>query len=160
GFNHNLHELDLFSMGVLHKLAEKMSDRPRDFMVAEGAQSAQTKFFSVPAIDCKPYEAIENLSRGGYRILLKRAENHSSDFKDLIHTLFRQISGTLGHFDNEKVVRLESGILITSAATITPFHYDPEVGFFSQILGDKAYHVYSPTVIREEELERFCTRGP
>ena len=150
----------MFKVDALHRLAEKMSNQPRDVMVAGGASSAGTKFFSVPSIDCKAHEAIENLDRGGYRILLKRAENYNSDFKDLIQTLFRQVKDSLRDFGREKVVRLESGVLITSAATITPFHYDPEVGFFSQIQGDKAYHVYSPTVVREEELERFCARGP
>ena len=160
GFTHNLHELGMFKVDSLHRLAEKMSNQPRDVMVAGGASSAGTKFFSVPSIDCKAHEAIENLDRGGYRILLKRAENYDLDFKDLIQTLFRQVKDSLRDFGREKVVRLESGVLITSAATITPFHYDPEVGFFSQIQGDKAYHVYSPTVVREEELERFCARGP
>jgi hypothetical protein len=56
-------------------------------------------------------------------------------------------------------VRLESAILISSAATITPFHFDPEIGFFSQIEGEKTYHVYSPTVVTEAELEPFYLWG-
>ena len=59
----------------------------------------------------------------------------------------------------EQVVRLQGSILISSAATTTPFHFDPEIGFFSQIEGEKIYHVYSPTVLSEAELERFYVRG-
>jgi hypothetical protein len=49
--------------------------------------------------------------------------------------------------------------LISSAATTTPIHFDPEIGFFSQIEGEKFYHVYSPASVTEPELERFYIRG-
>ncbi len=58
-----------------------------------------------------------------------------------------------------QLARLQSSILISSSATITPFHFDPEVSFFFQIAGPKTYHVYSPTVVTEPELERFYRRG-
>ena len=56
-------------------------------------------------------------------------------------------------------MRLEGAILITSAASTTPFHFDPEVGFFSQIEGEKTYHVYSPDALSELELEQFYKSG-
>ncbi len=64
-----------------------------------------------------------------------------------------------GGLGGEKVVRLQGSILISSASTTTPFHFDPEIGFFSQIEGEKTYHVYSPTVLTDAELERFYVRG-
>jgi hypothetical protein len=158
-FSHQLSGLDLLKLDSLHSLAEKMATSP-DYFVSESAPTPGTKFFSVPRVAYKPHEAIENLDSGKYRILLKRAENHDRRFRDLIEALFGQVADLLGGLDRRKIVRIESGILISSAATITPFHYDPEIGYFSQIEGDKMYHVYSPTVIREEELERFSIYGP
>ena len=158
-FSHNLSGLDLFKIESLYALAEIMSEHPDDYAVTAGASSGGTNFFSVPMMPYKAHEAIENLDRGAFRILLKRPENHDSRFKELMIELYRQVEDLLG-LHGEKLARLEAGILITSAATITPFHYDPEVGMFSHIEGEKIYHVYSPAVIRETELERNSICGP
>lgn len=158
-FSHNLSDLDLFKIESLHSLAEKISTAPRDYMVAGGAPQPGTEFFSVPAVEQKPHELIEKLGSGSYRVLLKRAENYDRRYKDLVQMLFDQVIALRGGLNGEKVERLESGILISSAATITPFHFDPEIGFFSQIEGEKSYHVYSPTVVTEPELESFYVRG-
>lgn len=154
-FTHNLSELDLFKLDSLHALSMKFVDHPEDYMVAGGAPTPGTKFFSVPSCRYKPHEVIENLDKGGYRLLLKRAEKYDEGFRELLNTLFEQVIDLRGGLHGEKIERLETGILISSASTITPFHFDPEIGFFSQIEGEKMYHVYSPTVITETELERF-----
>ncbi len=159
GFTHTLSQLDLFRTPALHRLAEKMSNAPKDYLVAAGASAAGTQFFSVPMVPKNAVEALENLDTTPCRILIKRAENHDADFRDLIHTLFEQVKEAVPGLRREKILRLESGLLVTSAATITPFHYDEEIGFFSQIEGDKIYHVYSPTVVQEEELDRFSIYG-
>jgi len=155
GFTHNLSDLDIFTLDSLHALSKKYANHPEDYMVAGGAPKRDTKFFSVPSCDYKPHEVIENLDRGGYRLLLKRAENYDAGFRELLDTLFQQVVELRGGLGRERVERLETGILISSASTITPFHFDPEIGFFSQIEGEKIYHVYSPSVISEVELERF-----
>ena len=159
GFSHSLSELGLFKLESLHVLAQKMSDHPRDYFIAESAPSPGAEFYSVPNAPYKPPEAIEKLGAGALRILLKRPEDHDRDFKELIATLFAQVVDCVPRLANERIVRLESGILISSAATITPFHMDPECGFFSQIEGEKMYHVYSPAVITERELEQSATAG-
>jgi len=158
-FSHNLSGLELFKIESLRALAKIMDEHPGDYSVTSGAASGGTNFFSVPMMPYKAHEAIENLDGGAFRILLKRPENHDPRFKALMLDLYEQVKRLLG-LDGEKLVRLEGAILITSAATITPFHYDPEVGIFSHIEGEKIYHVYSPGVIRETELERFSICGP
>lgn len=158
-FNHTLSELDIFRLPALHRLAEKMNSNQKDYFIAYGAPTAGTGFFNVPMVAGNAADAIEHLDTRPCRILLKRAENHDPDFRDLIHTLFHQVRELAGGLPGEKIVRLESGLLITSSATITPFHYDEEIGFFSQIEGDKIYHVYSPHVVAEQEMERFCLQG-
>jgi hypothetical protein len=160
GFSHNLSELDLFKMDSLHRLAEKMDSHPKDYFIAQGAKTAGTGFFTVPYVPLNASQAIEVLDNGSHRILLKRAENHDPHFRELIDTLFQQVVKMIRGLSHEKITRLESGILISSAATITPFHFDPEIGMFSQIEGEKIYHVYSPTVVQEDELERCSVAGP
>jgi hypothetical protein len=76
-----------------------------------------------------------------------------------MNTLFRQVVDALGGLGPQRVERLESAILISSGSTTTPVHFDPEVGFFSQIAGEKLYHVYPPECLSETEMERFYVRG-
>jgi len=159
-FTHNLSGLDLFKMDSLHALCLKIADARQDYFIQAGAPSPEARFFSIPTVAYKPHEAIENLDRGSHRLLIKRAENHDKRFRDLIHDLFRQVVESLGGLGKQKVVRLESGLLISTAATITSFHYDPEIAFFSQIEGEKIYHAYSPSVVEETEVERFAICGP
>ncbi len=108
---------------------------------------------------CSPLEAIDRLDSGSFRVLLKRPENYDARFRKLLDTLFDQVVELRGGIGNQRVVRKESAILISSAATTTPFHFDPEINFFSQIEGEKIYHVYSPSSLTEAELERFYVRG-
>lgn len=159
GFSHNLSSLDLFKFDSLLTLGEKFSGSPRDYFIAGSAPSPGTKFYAVPNGGYKPRQAIENLERGSHRVLLKRPEDHDPQFRDLLHTLFRQVVELRGGLGNERVERLESAVLISSSSTTTPIHFDPEVGFFSQIEGEKFYHVYPPACTSETELERFYVRG-
>ena len=80
------------------------------------------------------------------------------DHADLLQQLFREVVDVLGGLGGARVRRLESAILVSAASTITPFHYDPEVNFFSQIEGPKTYHVYAPAAVSEAELESFYAR--
>ena len=107
----------------------------------------------------KPDKSLEQLGTTPLRILLKRPENQDLRFRELIDVLFRQIASLSEDFHPEEVSRLESATLITSGATITPIHFDPVIGFFAQVEGDKTYHVYSPDDTSERELERFYIRG-
>ena len=159
GFSHNLSTLDLFKPDSLLNLAEKFSNFPRDYFIAGSAPTPGTEFYSVPNGGYKPRQALEILDKARHRVLLKRPESHDSRFRELLDALFRQIVDLQDGLRNDPVERLESAILISSQSTTTPIHFDPEVGFFSQIEGEKFYHVYSPACSGEAELERFYIRG-
>ncbi len=158
-FDHSLSSLEMFSLDSLRALAATMT-QAGDYFLAEGAPVPNTPFFEVPRVDLTPAAVIDSLDQGKYRILLKRAEKHDRRFRELINDLFSEVKQLIPELKKEKIVRLESGILISSKATITPFHCDHEVGFFSQIRGDKEYHVFSPDALYEPELERFGIAGP
>ena len=158
-FTHNLSSLDLFKPDSLRKLAKRFSGSPRDYFIAGSAATPGTKFYSVPVGGFEPVEALERLDTVSCRILLKRPENHDPGFRDLMNALFRQVLDAIGGLGPERVERLESAILISSGSTTTPVHFDPEVGFFSQVEGEKFYHVYAPDCLSEAEMERFYVRG-
>jgi hypothetical protein len=159
GLDHTLDKLELFTTNSLQKLAQKYAACKQDYYVAHSAGAPGTAFNSVPVAPFPPHEALDRLEAGSYRILLKRPENHDDRFRDLLDGLFKEVVDRLGGLGEDRVVRLEAGLFISSGATTTPFHFDPEIAFFTQIEGEKTYHVYSPSVMREAELERFYRSG-
>jgi hypothetical protein len=159
GFEHNLAALDLFKFDGLVALAEKYGALDQEYFVAGSAPSPGTGFYTVPTVSHRPHEALERLEQVPYRVLLKRPENLDPRFRDLLDQLWHQVVQSRAALLDQKIVRLESAIFISSAAATTPFHFDPEVNFFSQIEGEKTYHVYPPDVVSETELERFYKRG-
>lgn len=157
GLRHALHTLPLFSMAALRQVAAAWP--AKDFFVAQGAPAPGTKFYSTEPVSLTPGEAFDRLGVGSYRILLKRLERHAPGFRELLDALFEEVCCLRPEFRNERLMRLESFIFISSASTITPFHFDPEMNFFFQIAGDKAYHMYAPDSLAEPELERYYLRG-
>jgi hypothetical protein len=158
-FSHRLHSLDMFKFGSLVELAAKFTSAPRDYFVAGSAPTAGTKFYTVPNGGFAPGEALNRLDKGSYRLLLKRPENHDQAFRELLEDLFSEVVGAFDGLRREQIRRLESAILISSGSTTTPIHFDPEIGFFSQIEGEKFYHIYPPSCASEAEMERFYVRG-
>jgi hypothetical protein len=159
GFAHNLHTLDLFHFDSLQGLARKYVAAPRDYFVAAAAASAATEFTSVPHSQWSVDEAMRRIDSAAVRVLLKRPENHDVRFRRLLDSLFEQVIQLQGGLGAERLVRLESAVFVTSAESITPCHFDPEIAFFAQIEGRKNYHVYSPSSMSEVELERFYRQG-
>jgi hypothetical protein len=159
GFSHNLSGLAMFREGALRDLAARFDAHPADYFVAASAPRADSEFFGVPRGLCKPTEAMNRLQSSPIRVLLKRPENHDPAFRRLLDELFAQVMALRGGLRGERLVRLESSVFITSAASTTPCHFDPEIAFFSQIEGEKVYHVFSPSAMREPALEKFYLQG-
>jgi hypothetical protein len=157
--NHNLGSLDLFKPDYLAALADKFANAPKDFFIAASAPTPGTAFYSVPCVGRTPRQALEEIDKIHCRVLLKRPEKYDPRFRELLHSLFQQILTQRGELLGERIERLEGAILVSSGATTTPIHFDPVVGFFAQIEGEKFYHVYPPAAVLESELERFYIRG-
>jgi hypothetical protein len=159
GFQHNLKECGLFEAGALATLCEKYTGRNEDYFVSMGATIPGEAFYAASHGMAVPQEAFEHLDDDHYRILLKRPETYEPAFAALLAGLLKEIGEQCGCFEGRRILRAESAIFISSAATITPFHFDPETAFFCQIEGEKRYHVYSPTAVSEVELELFYRGG-
>jgi hypothetical protein len=159
GFDHNLSTLDMFNLDSLQALAEKYDGHESDYMVATSASAPDQKFRSVKTRDLSPRQAIERLKTESVRIFLKRPQNYDSKFQRLLNELVGQVISLSGGLRADRIVRLESSIFLTSAKTLTPFHFDPSAVFFFQIAGDKIYHVYPPAALTEPEMEQFYFRG-
>ncbi len=159
GFSHDLHLLPHFQSEGLERLAAAYAGHQADYFVAGSAATPGMAFYAVPTIETTPLEALARLEVAPTRLLLKRPERYDLKFRDLVDGLFDQVARLHGGLCRSDIVRLESAILVTSAASTTPFHFDPEIGFFSQIEGEKTYHVYAPDTLQETELEQFYQSG-
>lgn len=154
---HGLHQHPAFALDKVRELVDGWPDR--DFFVACGAPEAGTAFYATPRAPLTPAAAFEAIDRGSHRILLKRLEQHDPGFRELLRLLLDEVLALRPELRREKILRLESFLFISSASTITPFHFDPEIGFFFQVFGNKSYHIYSPDVLSEHELEKYYLRG-
>src|SRR5580704_7940090 len=159
GFTHNLHQLDIFQFDSILELLERYTGESNDYYVAGSAAAAGSAFFDAPHIKLTPREAVDQLDQRPTRILLKRLENHDDRFRALTDVLIKQLRGIPGGLGSQPILRMQSSLFITSAASTTPLHFDPEVGFFTQIEGGKTYHVYTPDDVSEQDLESFYVRG-
>lgn len=158
-FKHYLHQLPMFQPQGLAELAKKYGEKPNDYYVSNSAPTPGTKFFDVKAKTLTPDQAFAQFSSGPMRLLLKRPENYDAAFRELLDALFEKVIELRGGLNGEKIVRCESAIFVSAASSTTPFHFDPEINHFFQIEGDKHYHVYSPSAVREDELEDFYVEG-
>ncbi|WP_158939940.1 hypothetical protein [Burkholderia sp. S171] len=158
-FEHYLHRLPMFQPQGLAELAKKYGEKPNDYYVSHSAPTPGTKFFDVKAKTLTPDEAFAQFSLGPMRLLLKRPENYDAAFRELLDALFEKVIELRGGLNGEKIVRRESAIFVSAASSTTPFHFDPEINHFFQIEGNKHYHVYSPSAVRENELEDFYVEG-
>lgn len=156
-FYHYLHKSELFSDDRLSRLAAKY-DNDADSFVAGSASAPDTAFRTVESGKFGTYEAYKLVNTVPLRILFKRVENHDPDFRILRDRLFEQILEAKPELKDQKLVRFETAIFISSGSTTTPFHFDPEVNFFMQIAGHKEYHVYNPATVSEDELDEFYSR--
>jgi hypothetical protein len=156
GFGHTLNGLDLFEFDTLCELARAYD---HDYYISGGASAPDERFYAVRSMPHSPFEALQRLAVEDQRVLLKRPEQYDRRYHDLMHELFEEMMRHRGGLGGQRVVRLASSILISSAATTTPFHFDPEMTYFFQIEGAKSYHLYAPTVLSEPELENFYWMG-
>jgi hypothetical protein len=158
-FEHNLSTLDIFDLSSLRTLAEKYIGHESNYMVASSASAPDQKFRAVETINLDPSQAFDTLKSGSVRIFLKRPQDYDSRYLKLLNGLVEQVIDLSGGLKADRIVRLESSIFLTSATTLTPFHFDPSAVFFFQIAGGKKYHVYPPAALTEPELEQFYFRG-
>lgn len=156
--SHSLSDLELFSMPNLQKLAATLNGG--DYYISKSAQKSNSAFYedSATPLPTDLREILQGHPDTQFKALLKRPENHSIEFRELLDVVLNEIY-SFAAIDPSDVVRAESGIFVTGSNAITPLHFDPETAFFFQISGRKIYHIYPPSIVEEEELERHYKKG-
>jgi len=153
---HHLAGHPLFELPRLLELARRLPEacvayNAGNVAVAEGLYKGPRTGLSVEETirrieDCQSWMVLKHVEMDGeYNALLDQCldevQMHSEPLAPGMH-------------------KREGFIFISSPASVTPYHLDPEYNFLLQIRGSKAVHIWSPedrTVLTDEDLEDFYT---
>jgi len=102
-------------------------------------------------------ETIRRIAQCKSWMVLKYVE-HDPDYRALLHQCLAEVAR---HSEPIRpgMCLAQGFIFISSPASVTPYHMDPEHNFLLQIRGSKQVHLFDgrdPTIVSEEELERHC----
>jgi hypothetical protein len=101
----------------------------------------------MPAPSLGVAETIRNIAQAGSWVALKRIEQHSA-----YAALLRDVLGELKPIVEPRtgaMLQLEGFIFVSSAGSVTPFHFDPEHNILLQAAGSKIMTVFP---VEDEEL--------
>jgi hypothetical protein len=153
-FGHTLWELDLFDIGELVALSERLPD-PAYFSTAESSVGDGWKRIGDRRRSLT--DTLRTLPETNSLVLLKHCEKdpkHGQVFLRLMEDVIEQVGDGLR--DDLDVGR--ATLVISSPRRVTSYHIDAEVNFLLQVRGRKLLYAFDPhdrSILTESELEAF-----
>jgi len=159
-FSHRLENHPLFDLERLSKLSDTLP--AADIYNADGGSRVDGKFSRERTQKWTPREAIANVQQSGSWCVLKRVEQ-DPEYKQLVDDVFNDMVTLAGGGLNDKIIRKEGFIFVTSPGKITPYHIDPQWSCLLQIKGQKSYFMYDPDDrenLPEDEIAKLALGDP
>jgi hypothetical protein len=155
--HHPLAGHPLFTVEALAKVAEEAAKRKDDLYWDAGDLSITDKWGSTPKPDMSIREVIDRIETAGAWMVMKHVEvdPRYKAVLDEFDAFVREVAGPEGA---KELSNTEMLVFITSPNRKTPYHFDAEVNFLTQIQGSKDMWVCDPkdrSVTTEDELERY-----
>jgi hypothetical protein len=154
GFDHSLHNLDLFDLEQLRALARRLPDAAyystANSTVADGWKQLGNHR---PSLDA----TMAMLEETNSLVLLKHCEK-DPQWGKLFRQLMREVVEQAGDALGTDLEISRTTIVISSPRRVTSYHIDAEVNFLLQVRGHKLLHVFNPndrTILSDPELEAF-----
>ena len=149
---HGLAGHDLFTLPRLVELAKSM---PRDRIeYNSGRIEPGVRPEDVPGLTIPAEEVIRRIENANAWLVIKGVELNPA-YRVLLHEFLTEVSSAAGpgteHFED-----LQGFIFVSSAGSVTPFHFDAEENILVQIRGDKYVHIFDNadrSLVPEESLE-------
>ena len=138
-FSHRLAAHPLFDLQRLCRLSETLP--ASDIYNADGGSRVDGMFNPERLKKWTPREAIEHIEESGSWCVLKRIEQ-DTEYKALVDDCFAELVHLSGGGLNDKIIRKEGFIFVTSPGKITPYHIDPQWSVLLQIRGQKSYTMH------------------
>jgi hypothetical protein len=149
---HGLADHDLFTLPRLVALAKSM---PRDRIeYNSGKLEPGARPEDVPGIAMPAEEVIRRIEDADAWLVIKGVEFDPA-YRALLHDVLDQLSTAAGAA-SEPFEDLQGFIFVSSAGSVTPFHFDAEENILVQIRGDKFVHIFDNgdrSLVPEENLE-------
>ncbi len=153
---HNLHLNPLFTLPAIQEAAEEASRRKDDFYYDLGANKVTDKWSS--AERNVPVKIVfENIENNNAWIILRHVEK-TSGYDGVLNEWASYMRSLAGDEAAKLLINPEMLIIISSPNKITPYHFDAEIGFLTQISGSKDVWVCDPmdrTITTEQEIEKY-----
>ena len=135
---HGLAGHDLFTLPRLVALAQSM---PRDRIeYNSGKLEPGVRPENVPGIAMPAEDVIRRIENANAWLVIKGVELNPA-YRALLRAFLTEVSNAAGP-DTEPFEDLQGFIFISSAGSVTPFHFDAEENILVQIRGDKYVHIF------------------
>ena len=149
---HALADHDLFTLPRLVELAKSM---PRDRIeYNSGKLEPGVRPEDVPGIAMPAEDVIRRIESADAWLVIKGVE-HDPAYRLLLHDFLTEVSNAAGP-DAARFEDLRGFVFVSSAGSVTPFHFDAEENILVQIRGDKYVHIFDNgdrRLVAEESLE-------
>ena len=149
---HTLAGHDLFTLPRLVELAKSM---PRDRIeYNSGKLEPGVRPEEVPGIAMPAEDVIRRIENADAWLVIKGVERDPA-YRALLHEFLTEVSSAAGPA-TERFEDLQGFIFVSSAGSVTPFHFDAEENILVQIRGDKYVHIFDNadrSLVPEESLE-------
>jgi hypothetical protein len=151
---HRLADHPLFAMPRLLELAKFLPEDRVEYNAGNLPVSIDPA--RTPRNGLTPEETIRRIAECRSWLVLKNVERDPA-YADLLDRCLAEVE-QMGHADARRIDLREAFVFVSSPASVTPFHIDPEWNFLLQICGQKTIHVFPSadrSLVGEEDLERF-----
>jgi hypothetical protein len=104
-------------------------------------------------------DVIRRIENADAWLVIKGVE-HDPAYRALLHEFLTEVSSAAGP-GTERFDDLQGFIFVSSAGSVTPFHFDAEENILVQIRGDKYVHIFDNadrSLVPEESLELSPSR--
>ncbi len=149
---HGLSDHPLFSLQRLVELAKSL---PRDRIeYNSGKVAVGVKPEDVPTIDMPAEDVIRTIETANAWMVIKYV-NEDLAYNELLKAFVEEANAAAGKKPGD-YSDLQGFIFVSSANSITPFHFDAEENILIQIKGDKFVRIFDNddrTLVSEETLE-------
>jgi hypothetical protein len=148
----------LFKLDALVDVAEAAAKRHKDHLYWDaGDMTVTDKWGDLPKPDMSIRQVIDRIETAGAWMIMKHVEVDPR-YKAVLNDFEAFLREIAGPEESRILSEAEMLILITSPNRKTPYHFDGEVNFLTQLQGSKDMCVCDPwdrSITTEDELERY-----
>lgn len=161
-FAHALKNHPLFELSSLVELSRRLPAHPDFAYWSNGKVSVTDPWEKGMSERYSLQDTIRNIAGNNSIVILKHAEQDPV-YGPVLQALLSAFVDYSGPAIGDDVTIGEALILVSSPNRVTPYHFDSELNFLVQVVGDKTLNVFDHTTARQVdqlELEGYFSGAP